>query len=42
MISRKVEIFGLGIRPNSLMDIIDPANPVVVVDGDVEGEAAPQ
>lgn len=42
VISRNVEIFGLGIGPHSLMDPVDPASPVAVVHGEVKGEAAAQ
>src|SRR3954465_11969574 len=37
VISPNVLIFGLGIGPYSLMDLVNPASPVAVVDGEVEG-----
>src|SRR3954464_11241999 len=37
VISRNVLIFGLGISPQSLVDLVDPASPVALIDGEVEG-----
>src|ERR1039457_6481384 len=36
-ISRNVLIFGLGIGSHSLLDLVDPASPVALVHGEVEG-----